>query len=158
MSFDLNTSYQNHAPMVLRQCRRLLTNEADALDAMQETFARVLERKDTLDGSAPGALLWRVATNVCLNMIRAQKNTVTEQDLLYHIACLDHTDDQVMARSTLQRIFGRQKESTRVMAVMFWLEGYTYEEIAVELDMSVSGVRKRLRQLKQALERRGIQP
>ncbi len=33
------------------------------------------------------------------------------------------------------------------MAVMHWVDGMTHEEVAREFGMSVSGVRKRLRQL-----------
>ena len=42
MSLDVATCYAQHGPMVLRRCRRLLGDEARAVDAMQDTFVRLL--------------------------------------------------------------------------------------------------------------------
>jgi RNA polymerase sigma-70 factor (ECF subfamily) len=48
----------------------------------------------------------------------------------------------------LASIFAKEKPSTRVIAVMHFVDGLTYEETAAEVGLSVSGVRKRLRGLK----------
>ena len=45
----------------------------------------------------------------------------------------------------LDRIFAREQASTRTMAVLHLLDGMTLQEVANEVGMSVSGVRKRLR-------------
>ena len=55
---------------------------------------------------------------------------------------------RVGARWSLSRIFGEQKESTRTIALLHLLDGMTLSEVADEVGMSVSGVRKRLRGLK----------
>jgi len=47
----------------------------------------------------------------------------------------------------LDAIFGGERESTRTIAVMHYVDGMTLEEVAREAGMSVSGVRKRLRML-----------
>jgi RNA polymerase sigma-70 factor, ECF subfamily len=39
--------------------------------------------------------------------------------------------------------------STRVMAVLHYLDGLTLEEVSAEVGLSVSGVRKRLRGLQE---------
>jgi len=59
--------YQKYGAMVLRRCRRLLREEDHALDAMQDVFVRVLQRQDSLKATYPSSLLYRIATNVCLN-------------------------------------------------------------------------------------------
>jgi len=43
---------------------------------------------------------------------------------------------------------GREQASTRTIAVMHLVDGLTLEEVAREVGLSVSGVRKRLRTLK----------
>jgi len=55
------------------------------------------------------------------------------------------------ARRVLKRLFGLHEESTRPMAVLHLLDGMTLEEVAAEVGMSVSGVRKRLRGLRKSL-------
>jgi len=44
----------------------------------------------------------------------------------------------------LDVIFSETKEDTREMAVLHYVDGYTLEETAEKMNMSVSGVRKRL--------------
>src|SRR5690554_2392144 len=148
MTINIEEFYTRYGPMVLRRCRKMLTDENDALDAMQETFVRVLENHHTLTTDAPSSLLYRMATNVCLNRIRAtgRRPETVGGELIYEIARLDD-GDLTEARNLLDRIFRRQKTSTRQIAIMFWLEEMTYEEVAQATGMSVSGVRKRLREL-----------
>jgi len=158
MSIDIEEFYRRYGPMVLRRCRRLLRNEADALDAVQETFVRALEHADRLTDDAPSSLLYRMATHICLNRIRSSSRytALTSDPLVYEIAHLPDAGERVEARDLLQRIFRRQKPSTRRIAAMYWLEGHTHAEVAAEVGMSVSGVRTRLRELQKSLEKQGI--
>jgi len=70
---NVETLYRTYGPMVLRRCRRLLRDEDRALDAMQDVFVRVLKNQDRLKATYPSSLLYRIATNVCLNHIRDQR-------------------------------------------------------------------------------------
>ena len=63
--------------------------------------------------------------------------------------CRSSFDRRVFARSLLDRIFQREVESTRTIAVLHWVDGMTLEEVANEVGLSVSGVRKRLRTLRE---------
>ncbi len=56
--------------MVLRRCRQLLCGEDEAADAMQDVFVQLLRYQGTLDMCASSSLLFRIATNVCLNKLR----------------------------------------------------------------------------------------
>ncbi len=136
--------------MVLRRCRRLLGDEQNALEAMQDTFVLLLRNQDRLHDDAPSSLLHRMATNVCLNLIRGRgrRPEVADGDLIARIAMSPDIEARVGARWSLSRIFGEQKESTRTIALLHLLDGMTLSEVADEVGMSVSGVRKRLRGLK----------
>lgn len=148
---DFSTLYEKFGPMVLRRCRFLLKDEEKALDAMQDVFVRILE-KETLISSVCSSLFYTVATRVCLNKIRSDKirqgvsidNLVTE---IQDNATANHedvTDTSVL----LDCIFKESKASTREMAVLHFVDGYTLEETAQKMNMSVSGVRKRLSALR----------
>jgi RNA polymerase sigma-70 factor (ECF subfamily) len=139
--------------MVLRRCRRLLGSEEDALDAMQDTFVQVLRHRDRLDARGPSSLLYRVATNVCLNRIRARgrRPEVAAGELLAGIAAQGDDEERSLARSLLATLFGGELESSAAIAVMHLVDGLTLEEVAREVGLSVSGVRKRLRKVQARL-------
>jgi RNA polymerase sigma-70 factor, ECF subfamily len=42
---DVGTLVDRYGPMVLRRCRRLLRREDEALDACQDVFVLVIERR-----------------------------------------------------------------------------------------------------------------
>ena len=67
---DVGALSRRYGPMVLRRCRQLLRNEDEALDACQDVFVRLIEGRRRLNAQYPSSLLYRMATNVCLNRIR----------------------------------------------------------------------------------------
>ena len=150
---DVEALSRRYGPMVFRRCRRLLGDEDDAHDACQDVFVRVLEHRSTLDVRYPSSLLYRIATNVCLNRLRDnRRNPVTRDDaVLYQIARAEEPGATSEARLLLARLFGRHPESSRTIAVLHFVDGLTLEEVAGETGLSVSGVRKRLRALRASL-------
>lgn len=156
MTVDIQSLYGAYGPMVLRRCRRLLRDEGKAEDAMHDVFVEILRRKETLDDRAPASLLMVTATNVCLNRLRTERRHPEDKDdaLLLGIAAEGEGaahEDRSLARRTLDRIFGREPASTALIAVLLHVDRLTLEEVAAEVGMSVSGVRKRLRTLKERL-------
>lgn len=116
---------------------------------MHDVFVQVLSHTDTLEHQAPSSLLFRIATNVCLNRIRSRKRRPEDGDeLLFEIA--GHTDPAARnaARAALDKLFGNEPEATAVIAVLHLHDHMTLEEVAAEVGMSVSGVRKRLAKLR----------
>jgi RNA polymerase sigma-70 factor (ECF subfamily) len=150
---DVEALSRRYGPMVLRRCRRLLGDEDDALDACQEVFVRLLQHRGRLDARYPSSLLYRMATNLCLNHIRdrGRRPALADEGLLMRIASAEEPGGVSEARLLLDRLFGRHPESSRTMAVLHFLDGLTLEEVAAETGLSVSGVRKRLRGLRHAL-------
>jgi RNA polymerase sigma-70 factor (ECF subfamily) len=139
--------------MVLRRCQRLLGDPHAARDAMQDVFVQLLRRPDAEPDAAPSALLFRIATNVCLNRLRAQRRRPEDgaPELLQQIAA--HTDPgaRSVARSALDALFRNEPQDTALIAVLHLVDRMTLEEVAAEVGMSVSGVRKRLAKLKTKL-------
>jgi len=136
--------------MVLRRCRQILQNEEKALDAMQDTFVQLLRHEKRLTADAPSSLLYRMATNICLNILRAEKRRAVSgrEELLMEIASVDEHEERSVTRAFLDDLFSREKASTRTIAVLHYVDRLTLEETAAEVGLSVSGVRKRLRSLK----------
>ncbi|OFZ55084.1 MAG: hypothetical protein A2428_02615 [Bdellovibrionales bacterium RIFOXYC1_FULL_54_43] len=149
---DLNDSfddtYEKYGPMVLRRCQKLLRSEALAVEAMQDTFVQFLTYRGDRGEVAASSLLYRIATNLCLNMIRAEARRPADRvlpEVLVEIADHEELESKIVARNFISKLFSMSSESTAWMAVAFHHDGMTLEEIAKEARLSVSGVRKRLR-------------
>ena len=151
MEINIEEYYTRYGPMVLRRCRQLLRDEEKALDAMQEVFTKLMISKRQLKGIYPSSLLFRISTNVCLNMIRDQKShrsiDSNSENLLFQLGSYDEGEDRMVLRDLLDRLFRKEKQSTREIATLHFVDGMTLQEVADEIGLSLSGVRKRIREL-----------
>lgn len=148
---NVEALYERYGPMVLRRCRYLLRDEDEALDVMQDVFMNLIKQGDRFEAPYPSSLLYRIATNLCLNRIRDRKRQPArsgDEETLHSIACAPDPDAPLL----LRWLFGRHPESTRTMAVLHYVDGMTLEQVAAESGLSVSGVRKRLRGLRDTLK------
>ena len=156
---DIEEFYLRYGPMVLRRCRQLLINEERAKDAAQEVFVKLLINKNQLKNQYPSSLLFRISTNTCLNMIRENRNRLLldDEDILESIAAYDESEEKIVMQDILKKIFRKENPSTREIAVMHFVDGMTLQEVAAEIGLSVSGVRKRIREFRsRAKIKRGI--
>ncbi len=147
---DVEAIYRRYGPMVLRRCRSLLGDEGDALDAMQESFVQVLRHRDRLSNDYPSSLMYRIATNTSLNMLRARKRRPSSPagELILNVAGTDDPETHAVEKSLLDQLFSGEKPDTRAIAEARWVEGAPLEETASRAGLSVSGVRKRLATLR----------
>jgi len=151
VKMNIEELYKKYGPMVFRRCKSLLKNEEMATDAMQDVFVQIIKKKESLTMDAPSSLLYTIATNTCLNIIRKnkQKPECESDEILSIIAGYDDPSSLVLTNHFLDRLFKNEKTSTRTIAVLHYVDGYTLEETAEQIGLSVSGVRKRLRLLRE---------
>jgi RNA polymerase sigma-70 factor (ECF subfamily) len=151
VALDIDALYRKYGPMVIRRCRALLLDEEQALDAAQETFVKLLRYQHRLTDAAPSSMLYTMATNVCLNLLRSARRRPFHagEETLERIASSDDVEGRALDRVEVDGIFQSERASTRTMAVLHYVDGMTLEEVASHVGLSVSGVRKRLRVLKE---------
>lgn len=150
MPIDVDAAYRRYGPLVRRRCEQMLRDPEEARDAMHDAFVRLARRRDDYEPHALGGLLYRIATSVCLNHLRTRRRRPEDRDqeLLMRIANTEDPAAQGLARHWLDRIFARESESSKTIAVLHYVDGMTLEEVAREVGLSVSGVRFKLRELK----------
>jgi RNA polymerase sigma-70 factor, ECF subfamily len=140
--------------MVHRRCTRILRNEADADDAMQDVFVRLVRRGETLSDERAGALLWTMATQVSLNRLRTKRRKPEDGAALIDVlAATDDVEERTIVARTLDALFAReergQRIATRTLAVLRYVDGMTLDEVASATGLSAGAIRKRLEGLKE---------
>src|SRR6185436_15049808 len=77
-------------------CYRMLASFDEAEDAVQETFLRAWRARDSFDGSALRAWLYRIATNVCLDTLRRSSRRLTTLRNIGEVSWLTPYPDRLL--------------------------------------------------------------
>jgi RNA polymerase sigma-70 factor, ECF subfamily len=79
---DLEQHLEQHRGELTAYCYRMLGSPFEAEDAVQETFIRAWRAYDRFEGRAAlRSWLYRIATNVCLDMLSGKERRATPMDL-----------------------------------------------------------------------------
>jgi RNA polymerase sigma-70 factor (ECF subfamily) len=151
---NIEDYYVKYGPMVLRRCRSILRDEDAAFDAMQDVFVRLMTHRDKLRDEFPSSLLYRMATNICLNILRGRRSSAVSPDSAV-IANLVHPNDEIerlVANDSVEYLFSGEKLSTKDMAYMHYVDKMTFEELAEKTGLSASGARRRLRTFRDRIQ------
>jgi RNA polymerase sigma-70 factor (ECF subfamily) len=143
-NIDIEACYEKYAPMIHRRCVGILGNEEDALDAVQEVFIKLLRHNKRLHGQFLSSLLYTIATNTCLNLLRERKRRNITWDSPETLSQHDPEYEKVETNMLIETILRNESESTRAICYMYHRDDMTLEEIGGVTGLSVTGVRKRL--------------
>jgi len=127
--------YNRYGPMVYRRALAILGSDAEAKDAMQEIFIRVLESSSDFRGeSAPTTWLYRITTNMCLNRLRDSKR---RHGLAHAWAETQVTSGRRLEITPMVRqILSKIPPDYAAAGIYYYLDGMTHEEIAKILKVS----------------------
>src|SRR5262245_40855998 len=79
---DLDVRLEQHRVALTGYCYRMLGSSFEAEDAVQETMVRAWRSYDGFEGrSSLRSWLYRIATNVCLDLIGSRERRARPMDL-----------------------------------------------------------------------------
>jgi RNA polymerase sigma-70 factor (ECF subfamily) len=138
--------YEKHAAAVYGRCRWLLRDADEARDALQDVFVKVLQSLGEFRGAA-SATTWilRIATHHCLNVLRSRKAQWREQ-LRQVSQDKQHETESPDRRELVRRLLSAAPDEAQEVAVLYFVDELTQQEIAAELGRSLPTVRKRLKE------------
>lgn len=148
---------ERHSRKVFRLAFRLMGNEEDAEDIVQESFLRAYRSLDRFQEQAQfSSWIYRIASNHALDMLRSRKRRSEEslskpvangegRSIGDRLASVEPGPERLTAGSQLQRtIHTALEELTAQERVAFTLrhfEGQSVEEIGALLQVSASATR-----------------
>ena len=139
--------YAQYGPALYRFCLLQLKNAADAEDALQEVFLKRLYRAPAFDSPEhEKRWLYRVALNQCRDELRRKRRTEVPLEEAALLAMPEVDRELVCQVSALP-------EKLRTVIHLHYYEGYTVEELAALLGVSVGAVKMRLLRGREALRR-----
>jgi RNA polymerase sigma-70 factor (ECF subfamily) len=151
---------EQHSPEVYRLALRLMRNEAEAEDVVQETFLSAFKGIDQFDGRANlRTWLYRIAYNTALmRHRRAEPEQIPVDEAsdpeegslvpqaLFDWCCLPEPElDRAEVRAELESAIRAMPEKLRAVFVMRELEELSTEATAEALGVSADVVKTRLR-------------
>jgi RNA polymerase sigma-70 factor (ECF subfamily) len=88
---------QRHRRELHVHCYRMLASFDEAEDAVQETFLRAWRGRDSFDGSSQfRAWLYRIATNICLDMLRRSSRRLSRMHSFAEVPWLQPYPDRLL--------------------------------------------------------------
>jgi RNA polymerase sigma-70 factor (ECF subfamily) len=157
-----------HLPTVLAIARRMLRDDAEAEDVAQETLLRLWRNAAGLELGPNGVRPWlrRVASNLCIDRVRARRNT-TLVDSVPEQAEPAGQFRQLAERELGVRVDAALKalpERQRLALTLFHYEGMSQIEVGEVMSISDEAVESLLARARRALkaslkdEWRGLMP
>ena len=134
-------------------CLRMLGNEQDALDASQEAFFKAYRSLESFRGDSRfSTWLYRLASNVCLDMLRRQPEEPTlsadDDELFLRLRDSSPSPQEALERNELRRTVSKALSSLpadfRQAVVLRDVNGLSYEEIADVTGLETGTVKSRI--------------
>ena len=144
---DIEQLYQLHAPAAFRRARRMLGDDADAHEVVQDVFVSLLQAPEQYSGkSSLATFLYSAVTHACLNRIRSRR---TRERLSSHSALspqpalpLD-AEQRLVLHSALREL----PEQLAQVAIYYYVDELTQDEIGRIIGCSRRYVGKLLERL-----------
>lgn len=150
-----NALYQFLSPKLYYVCLRYLKNDADAQDALQETFVTAYRKIESFSGQGSfEGWMRRIAVNQCLSKLRIDKKQLETESTDSHYT-LSEEEDYLQKEETEARLLLALKalpDGYRTILNLAVLEDYSHREIAELLNITESTSRSQLMRAKAALK------
>jgi len=144
-------------------CRHMLQNAHDAEDAAQDVFIKAYQNLNRFKPEA-SLLTWlyRIAINTCIDYSRkpffeslfktSKEGDVFAIDQLSNSPSPERLYESKQISHAIQLALGRLSEKLRTVIVLKEIEGFSYEEIAEILEVSIGTVKSRISRAREELK------
>jgi RNA polymerase sigma-70 factor (ECF subfamily) len=146
--------YRIHAPAAHALCRRMLGDDDEARERLQDVFVRAWERLPSFRGeSSLATWLHRLAVNVVLERLRAARREQSRRADASDDALGRSLEDDIDARMDLESALATLAPGAREVFVLHDVYGYSHDEIASLVGIAPATARVQLWRARRSLMR-----
>jgi RNA polymerase sigma-70 factor, ECF subfamily len=146
--------YRAHSPAIYALCRRMVGDEQQSRELVQDAFVRAWQRLPSFRGqSALGTWLHRLAVNVVLEHLRSAKRDLNRFAEDADEAALPARTVSSDDRMDLDRAVAQLPTGARTVFVLHDVHGYSHDEIAQMTGIAAGTARAQLFRARRALMR-----
>ncbi|MEM8909298.1 MAG: sigma-70 family RNA polymerase sigma factor [Bacteroidota bacterium] len=133
--------YRLYSKAMYDICLRMLKNELDAEDVLQNSFVMIFSKLNTFRyQSSVGAWIKRIVVNNCINYLKKKRLQLEELQERHSNAAYEATDDcgaePSFSVEAINHALFQLPDGYRVVFTLYMLEGYDHKEIASILEVS----------------------
>ncbi|NBA97846.1 sigma-70 family RNA polymerase sigma factor [Pseudomonas sp. R5(2019)] len=145
--FAVQSLYHHHHSWLNAWLRSKLGNAADAADLAQDTFVRLLQRRDSLELSSPRAFLRTIARGLVIDHWRREELHRAYLQALAHLppAEVPSQETRELLLELLERIalmLDGLKPKVRRAFLLAQCEGLSHRDIAEQMGISLRSVER----------------
>lgn len=147
--------YKLYSKAMFNVCLRIVNNDGDAEDVLQESFVSAFKNLKSFKGdSAFGAWLKRIVINKSLNFLKRRTIEATSMDELPDVADDDYVDfnENSLTVDRIKTAMGKLPEGYRMVFSLYLFEGYDHGEIGEILGISESTSKSQFNRSKKKLK------
>ncbi len=152
-TFSLRTNeeftliYEKYVDSVYRVCFMLLKNTAEAQDAVQNVFIKLINRENNFDSESHlKAWLIVVAKNECKNILKSWFHSKREDNSVLESITYSEKEDSIINEIL------KLPDKYKLPLYLYYYEGYSGEEISKMLNIRHSTLRTHLKKGREKLK------
>jgi RNA polymerase sigma factor (sigma-70 family) len=150
------------SPKLLRFARRLLENQEDARDSVQDVFLKLWIMRDKLETyKSLEALAMTMTKNACIDQLRKRKTFFQNEDSIVNRTDGTENVELMMTRkegyNSVLEMITDLPEQQRAVIHLKDVEGYSAEEVMEILDINANTLRVNLSRARTKLRERIVQ-
>ena len=150
--------YNTYAPKMLGVCFRYAKTREEAEDMLQEGFVRLFQKIDTFKGSGSfEGWIRRVIVNTAINYYKTQikyNTTLNVENNDFTFVDREQTEESggsEIPQKILMEMIKQLPDGYKMVFNLYVLDGYTHQEIADILDVSINTSKSQLSKARKML-------
>jgi RNA polymerase sigma-70 factor (ECF subfamily) len=154
-----STLLKKYSNLVYASALSIVRDFHSAEDLAQEAFVKAWFHLHKLeDGNKFGPWVCSIARRLCLDWLRRSKDADTDSVEIYHNVMdrqsnVEKTVERNLTKASVWEAINQLDEPKRLVTILYFISGYSSNEISELLNLSVSAVESRIKRAKSKLKK-----